>query len=243
MAAGGPAPDGRGAPLDATARARDTRRVLDRRTKIMATLGPSTDPPGVLDELIASGVDCARLNCSHGTHDDLRRRAAEVRAAAERAGRAIGLLFDLQGPKLRLTGDLTPITVRKGDALTFCGARRPGGEGRALVEFHDFAALVTPRSQLVIGDGVPRFAVEAVADGDVHARALSDGQVLPRKGINVTYARPELPALTEKDIADLQLAAEQGADFVALSFVRSATDIEQLRAMLHASGASPRLVA
>jgi pyruvate kinase len=112
-----------------------------------------------------------------------------------------------------------------------------------LVEFHDFAALVTPRSQLVIGDGVPRFGVVSVADGDVHTRALSRGEVLPRKGINVTYARPELPALTEKDIADLQLAAELGADFIALSFVRSAADLEQLRAMLHAAGASPRIIA
>jgi pyruvate kinase len=217
--------------------------VLDRRTKILATLGPSTDGPGVIDELIACGMDCARLNASHGTHEDLRRRATAVREAAARAGRPIGLLLDLQGPKLRLAADTVPVRVAKGDELTFGGAGRPAGDGRVLVEFHDFAALVTPRSQLVIGDGVPRFGVVSVADGDVHTRALSAGEVLPRKGINVTYARPELPALTEKDIADLQLAAELGADFIALSFVRSAADLEQLRAMLHAAGASPRIIA
>ena len=77
--------------------------MLDRRTKIVATLGPATDPPGVLDRMVAAGVDCARLNCSHGTADDQRRRAGEVRAAAGRAGRPLGLLFDLQGPKLRLS--------------------------------------------------------------------------------------------------------------------------------------------
>jgi pyruvate kinase len=217
--------------------------MIWRRTKIIATLGPATDPPGVLDELIAAGMDCARLNCSHGTHDDLRRRAAAVREAAARADRPIGLLFDLQGPKLRLAGDTREIAVMTGEPLTFCGAGRPGGPGRVVVEFPDFSALVTDKSQLVIGDGVPRFAVEGVDDGDVHARALTSGPVQPRKGINVTYARPELPALTEKDIADLQLAAELGGDFIALSFVRSAADIEQLRAMVHASGASPRLVA
>ena len=217
--------------------------MMRRRTKIIATLGPATDPPGVLDDLIAAGMDCARLNCSHGNHEDLRRRAAAVREAADRADRPIGLLFDLQGPKLRLAADTPEISVATGERLTFCGAGRPGGDGRVVVEFHDFSALVTEKSQLVIGDGVPRFAVEDVDGGDVHARALTSGAVLPRKGINVTYARPELPALTEKDMRDLQLAAELGGDFIALSFVRSAADIEQLRAMVQASGASPRLVA
>ena len=84
--------------------------MLERRTKIVATLGPATDADGVLDRLIAEGLDCARLNCSHGSHDDLRRRAADVRAASERAGRPIGMLFDLQGPKLRLTA--TPSRAR-----------------------------------------------------------------------------------------------------------------------------------
>jgi pyruvate kinase len=82
--------------------------MLERRTKIVATLGPATDPPGVLDALVAAGLDCARLNCSHGSHDDLRRRAADVRQVAAQAGRAIGLLFDLQGPKLRLSGATEP---------------------------------------------------------------------------------------------------------------------------------------
>ena len=96
--------------------------MLERRTKIVATLGPATDAPGVLDELVAAGLDCARLNCSHGDADYLRRRAAEVRAAAERAGRPLGLLFDLQGPKLRLSGDTVERRVQAGDELVFTGA-------------------------------------------------------------------------------------------------------------------------
>jgi len=217
--------------------------MLERRTKIVATLGPATDPPGMLDRLVAAGMDCARLNCSHGDHDDLRRRAADVRAAAERAGRPLGLLFDLQGPKLRLSGDVEARAVQRGDSLTFCGAARAGAPQRVGVEFEDFAALVTERSQIVIGDGVPRFAVDRVVDGDVIARALSPGPLAPRKGINVTYARPELPAVTEKDVADLALAAELGADFVALSFVRSASDLERLRELLGELGSPARLVA
>ena len=97
---------------------------------------------------------------------------------------------------------------------------------RVQVDFEHFAALVTERSQIVIGDGVPRFAVERIEGGDVFVRAVAPGPLAPRKGINVTYARPELPAITEKDHADIDLAAELGADYVALSFVRSGADMQ-----------------
>src|SRR3954463_12678786 len=107
--------------------------MLERRTKIVATLGPATDPPEVLDHLVAAGLDCARLNCSHGGHDDLRRRAADVRAAADRAGRAIGLLFDLQGPKLRLSAATEPRLVTVGDEIVF-------GPSGVVVDFDKFPA-------------------------------------------------------------------------------------------------------
>jgi pyruvate kinase len=217
--------------------------MLERRTKIVATLGPATDADGVLDRLVEAGMDCARLNCSHGTHDELRRRAAAVRDVAERAGRPLGLLLDLQGPKLRLAGDVEARAVERGDAVAFSSAGQADGPDRVGVEFENFAALVTDRSQIVIGDGVPRFGVERIEDGVVHTRALSPGPIAPRKGINVTYAHPELPAITEKDVADLTVAAELGADFVALSFVRSAADIEQLRGLIGELGCGARVVA
>ena len=116
-----------------------------------------------------------------------------------------------------------------GEAVIFCGSGGSEPPDRVRVDFPHFAALVTERSQIVIGDGVPRLAVEGVADGEVVTRVLSPGPLSARKGVNVTYARPELPAITEKDLADLELAAELDADFVALSFVRTADDIEQLR--------------
>ena len=134
-------------------------------------------PPGVLDRLIAAGLDCARLNCSHGTHEDLRRRAAEVRAAAARAGRAVGLLFDLQGPKLRLAPATEPRPLVPGETVTFVGAgaspaRPRGGRLRRL------PALVTERSEIVIGDGVPRLAVERVGRrGRRRARRLARAAV------------------------------------------------------------------
>jgi pyruvate kinase len=216
--------------------------MLERRTKIVATLGPATDADGVLDRLVASGLDCARLNCSHGAADELRARAAAVRAASRRAGRPIGLLFDLQGPKLRLSGDTEPRTVAVGDVVTFVTPGHAAADA-VVVEFDKFGALVTERSQIVIGDGVPRFSVERIEPGAVVARAVSPGPLAPRKGINVTYARPELPAITEKDEADLELAAELGADFIALSFIRSAADIEQLRTLARDLGSTAKLVA
>ncbi len=217
--------------------------MLARRTKIVATLGPATDVPGVLDSLIAAGMDCARLNCSHGTSEELRRRNAEVREAAERAGRAVGVLFDLQGPKLRLSASLVARIVRAGEVVTFTGGNGAVSDDLIAVDFADFPRLVTERSEIVIGDGVPRLVVESAGPGEVVARALSTGELAPRKGINVTYARPELPAITDKDLRDLTLAAELGADFVALSFVRSAADIEQLRALLEERSWSGRTVA
>jgi pyruvate kinase len=217
--------------------------MFNRRTKIIATLGPATDAPGILDALVAAGMDCARLNCSHGTREDLRRRTGEVRAAAKRASRPIGLLFDLQGPKLRLSAAAVPCRVRAGEVVTFTSTDNDVGERRVPVDFADFPRLVTDRSEIVIGDGVPRLVVESVGPGEVVARSMSAGELVPRKGINVTYARPELPAITEKDLGDLALAAEMGADFVALSFVRSAADIEQLRARLDECGWQGRTIA
>jgi pyruvate kinase len=213
-----------------------------RHTKIVATLGPATDPAGRLDELIDAGLDCARLNCSHGTDDDLRRRAQEVRLAAERAGRPIGLLFDLQGPKLRLSAETEARGLAVDETVVFCGGRAAGGD-RVVVDFEDFAGLVTERSEIVIGDGVPRLSVDRVGGDEVVARVRSAGPLSPRKGINVTWARPELPAITPKDVDDLALAAELGADFVALSFVRSAADLEQLRGRLEGHGSQARIVA
>jgi pyruvate kinase len=209
----------------------------------VATLGPATDAAGVLDALVAAGMDCARLNCSHGTAEDLRRRTREVRAAAKRAGRPVGLMFDLQGPKLRLSAGTVPRTVQAGEIVTFTSLDNPSADGQVGVDFPDFRRLVSDRSEIVIGDGVPRLTVESLGPGEVVARALSAGEIAPRKGINVTFARPELPALTVKDLDDIAIAAEAGSDFVALSFVRSAADIEQLRARLAEHGSRARTIA
>jgi pyruvate kinase len=231
------------APVTGAARRPDTRTGLTRRTKIVATLGPATDRPGVLDQLMAAGLDCARLNCSHGTADDLRRRASEVRAAAGRAGRPVALMFDLQGPKLRLSSETEQQIVEVGDRVMFAGAEVGAAAGHVRVDFGGFADLVTERSEIVIGDGVPRMLTERVDNGSVVTRVVSRGPLSARKGITVTYARPTLPAITDKDLEDLALAAEMEADFVALSFVRSGADMEALRELLAQHGSAARTIA
>ncbi len=217
------------------------RAQLSRRTKIVATLGPATDPPGVLDALISAGLDVARVNCSHGTAQDVRRRAAIVREAADRAGRPIALLLDLQGPKIRLA-DIEPRTVSVGDEVVFAstGLAQPGD---VAIELDGFDRLVTDRSDLVIGDGTPRFRVVQTRDGRIWAEALTSGPLLPRKGVGVTDAAPSLPAITDKDMADLELAVELDADYVAQSFVRSADDVRQLQTLLAARGSRARVIA
>ena len=145
--------------------------ITHRRTKILATLGPSTDPPGMLDRLVAAGMDCARVNCSHGGAEDLLRRARGVREASERSGKALGLLFDLQGPKLRLSGATVQRELEVDDTVTFRGnANGDGaGEDQVTVDFEGFARLCTSESEIVIGDGVPRFSVAGVTDTEVRA--------------------------------------------------------------------------
>ena len=215
-----------------------------RRTKILATLGPSTDAPGRLDALVAAGMDAGRINCAHEGPDEWRRRAEELRAAAERAGRPLALLVDLAGPKMRLGGAVRPRQVTMGEQVVFsCG--EPAPSGAVPVAWPEFAGAVTVgRSEIVIGDGTPRLSVlEAHDDGTVVARCERPGAMGPRKGIFVTYVATPAASFGEKDLADLGVAVEMGADLVALSFVRSGQDVRRLRGALHSLGGHARVIA
>ncbi len=213
------------------------RRMLERRTKIVATLGPPTDPPGVLDALMAAGLDCARLNCSHG---DARRPAPPRRRRARRGASApaarSALLFDLQGPKLRLSGDTEPRAVAAGDVVTFVGAGAGGAHDRVVVDFHAFAALVTERSQIVIGDGVPRFARRVARRRRGHRARRLRRAARPAQG-HQRHLRAARAAGDHRQGPRRPRARRRaGRDFVALSFVRSAADIELLRTLLRERG-------
>ena len=216
-----------------------------RRTKILATLGPSTDAPGLVDELVTAGMDGGRINCAHDTPDRWRERATELRAASERAGRPLALLFDLAGPKMRLGTALRARQVIEGEIVTFAaGDHHPNGS--VPVVWPELADAVTiGRSEIVIGDGTPRLTVVEARpdDGTVIARCDRAGAIGPRKGIFLTYVQTPSATLSAQDLADLAVAVELEADIIALSFVRSGQDIRRLRGALDALGSHARVIA
>ncbi len=206
-----------------------------RRTKIIATLGPATDAPGALKRLLAEGVDVVRLNLSHGTHDDHRGRAAAVRAAAAELGKEVAVLADLQGPKIRIERFAGgPIELVPGQIFVLdCHLDAPAGDaGRVGVSYHDLWRDVKAGDVLLLDDGL--FSLEVLDTGDqtIRCSVLAGGRLSDRKGINRLGGGLTVAALSDKDRADIKLAAELEADFLAVSFVKTADDVEQARALL-----------
>ena len=208
-----------------------------RKTKIIATLGPASQSDETIRELIDAGVDVFRFNFSHGTHDGHAAVIARVRRAAGQSGRAIALLQDLSGPKIR-TGLLrghTPLQLGIGDPLTIAVGDFPGEPGRISTTF-DLPSVVHPGDCLLLDDGRLQLRVEDVTGGELKTRVVDGGLLGEHKGINVPGVEFPTKGLTEKDIADLRFGATQGVDFVALSFVQSATVLRQARELLVESG-------
>ena len=217
-----------------------------RRTKIIATLGPATDAPGALKRLLAEGVDVVRLNLSHGTSDDHRQRAAAARAAAAELGQEVAVLADLQGPKIRIERFASgPIVLEANQPFTLdCHPDAPPGDAtRVGVSYHDLWRDVKPGDVLLLDDGLISLEVIDVADRQVRCSVLAGGRLSDRKGINRLGGGLTVAALSDKDRADIRLAAELGADFLAVSFVKSADDVEQARALLREAGGTAALVA
>ncbi len=215
-----------------------------RRTKILATLGPSTDEPGRVNELIAAGIDGGRINCAHDGPDQWTARAAGLRAAARRAGRPLTLVVDLAGPKMRL-GQAVERQVLRGERVVF-SAGAEAVDGQVPTRWPGLAAAVTVgRSEIVIGDGTPRLRVVDAqpAQDTVTAVVERPGRIAPRKGIYVTHVQTPAATLGDRDLADLEVACDIGADVVALSFVRSGIDVRRLRGALGALGSEARVIA
>ena len=203
-----------------------------RRTKLVATLGPATDVPGVLDALVAAGLDVARLNTSHSSEADLERRLVEVRAAARRAGRHIAVMLDLAGAKLRL-GEVAPGTVLEAGApFNLRTVPGPGDARGASVGHAGFADDVSPGDRLLIDDGAIELRVTAVDPGVVRTIVEAGGPLSSRKGVNAPGVRLSVAGITEHDRSMLAWASDAGIDLVAQSFVRSAADVHELRATM-----------
>ncbi|PZO09423.1 MAG: pyruvate kinase [Lysobacteraceae bacterium] len=217
-----------------------------RRTKILATLGPATDAPGVLDELVRAGVNVVRLNFSHGTPEHHAARVAAVREAATRQGREVGILADLQGPKIRIEKfEEDKVLLRTGQEFTLvCRADAPLGDSTQVgVSYLGLVDDVHAGDTLLLDDGLMAVQVIAVEGDRIRTRVLTDGALSNRKGLNRLGGGLSLGALTDQDKLHIQIAAGLGVDFIAVSFCRSAADMDEARALARAAGSDAFLVA
>ena len=210
-----------------------------RHTKIIATLGPASRSPDVLDALIAGGVEVFRLNFSHGTQAEHAALFHEVREASARAGGQVAVLQDLSGPKIR-TGrlvDRRPIPLTKGDPLIIAigDHDQVGGPGRVYTAYGELARKVSKGDHLLLDDGKVELQVESATPTEIHTRVVEGGDLGEHKGINAPRV-PLQSGMTEKDQRDLAFGLALGVDMIALSFVQSAGDIARVRSVLVAEG-------
>jgi pyruvate kinase len=216
--------------------------VSDRRTKIVATLGPSSDSVDRLRALVAAGMDAARLNLSHGTHEEHAERAGRVRDVAEELGRPIAVIADLQGPKLRIGGLAEPVTLKTGEEVTL-SPEELATDGDLPVAPALIGDVLEPGHDVLIDDGLVRLRVEEVDGGRARCAVVVGGRVSSHKGVNLPGVPIPIPSLTQKDTIDLEFALGIDVDFVALSFVRSSADVRDLRALIEQAGSHAHVIA
>jgi len=217
---------------------------MSRRAKIVATLGPATSGPARIGALVTAGLDVARLNMSHGDHDGHRAAYEAVRAASDASGRSVGVLVDLQGPKIRLgTFAAGPVTLAPGQEFAIIGEDVPGDQHEVSVSYPGLAGDVRPGTRLLVDDGRVVLEVTAVEGPRVRTRVLTGGPVSDHKGLNLPGIKVSLPALTAKDADDLRWALGLRADLVALSFVQEADDAKPARAIMDELGVRLPLIA
>ncbi len=208
-----------------------------RHTKIIATVGPVSKAPAVLDALIAAGVDVFRLNFSHGTQADHAERFHQIREAAARADRHVAILQDLSGPKIR-TGRLAggrAIPLRVGEPLVIAIGDEVGEAGRVYTTYAELALKVRKGNRLLLDDGKVELEVEEASPREIRTRVIDGGELGEHKGINAPHV-PLQAEMTDKDLRDLKFGLALGVDLVALSFVQSADDIARVRSILVAEG-------
>jgi pyruvate kinase len=204
---------------------------VPRRAKILATLGPHTATPELVGALITAGMDVARINASHGTPEQHAALIATLRRAADAAGKPVAVMFDLQGPRIRVGELPKPVQLQEGKEVVFAPEElaRPG---EIPTTYAALADDVRPGSRILLDDGLLALTVAAVEKPRVRATVVYGGPLGSHKGMNLPGVAISAPSLTEKDRADAAFAATQGVEYVALSFVRRAQDIADLRALL-----------
>src|SRR5262249_28889969 len=215
-----------------------------RKTKIICTLGPATEKTDVLRQLIQKGSDVFRLNMSHATRDWVRDIVPRIRTLAQRAGRPVAVLIDTQGPAIR-TGDLkTNLHLKPGDILEFTVRGTKSKECYSVdVNYRGFEEDVTVGDTILVDNGLIKLLVLDTGKNRVRCKVLTRAILGSRRHINLPGVHVNLPSITSKDLADISLSIEIGADFIGLSFVREKSDIEQLRKLLSRKKSKAKIVA
>jgi pyruvate kinase len=217
-----------------------------RRTKIVATLGPATDDLEVLTEMMRAGLDVVRLNASHGTVEDRRRRLGKAREAAHRADRCVGVLMDLGGPKIRIECFREgQVQLAEGQAFTLDTAldAAVGTNAQVGVAYKELPRDVAAGDTLLLADGQIVLDVQRVGTTAIETKVRVGGVLSDRKGLNRQGGGISAPAISARDREDIRFAAEEGVDYLAVSFARDAADIEQARTLVRAAGGEARIVA
>lgn len=219
-------------------------RKARSHAKLIATLGPSTDDREVLRKMIIEGIDVCRLNFSHGTRDDHRRSIDMIRFLNREMGTNVAILADLQGPKIRV-GEFSrgSVDLREGEKFTLCTEPCPGNEEQVHVSASHLAKDLKTGDTILIDDGNIELRVLGIAEGRIITEVVHGGVLSSRKGVNIPSADLSVSGLTDKDIRDTGFALQQGVDWIALSFVRSGRDVEELRKLVNESGSAARIVA
>ena len=216
-----------------------------RRTKIICTLGPATDEGTVLEEMMKAGMNVARFNFSHGSHEEQKRRIDQVKETRARLKMPVGLLLDTKGPEIRtgLLKDEKKVILQEGQEYTLTTRELEGDEHIGFINYAGLVEDVVPGNKILIDDGLIELEVKEVKETDIVCTVINGGELGQRKGVNVPNVKIKLPALTDKDKEDIRFGIKEGFDFIAASFVRNAEAIREIRDILREEGANMQIIA
>jgi pyruvate kinase len=215
-----------------------------RKTKIVATIGPGSESKENFAKLLAAGVDIARTNMSHDDQTIHKARIENIRAVSEEAGTPVDILLDLSGPKIRI-GDFEDVSVEliPGAEFILSGTKTAGNVRKVYFNYPNIEQDIKPGQILMIDDGRRKLRVDRLEGTDIYTTVLVGGVIKSRRGVNIPNAYLSISAITDKDKSDLEFGVKMGVDFVALSFVRTAKDINELRDLITSHGGSQPIVA
>jgi pyruvate kinase len=216
-----------------------------KKTKIICTLGPSSEDPGIIRLLLEAGMNVGRFNFSHGTHEEHRKRMEALRAVSAETGIPAALMLDTKGPEIRtgLVADGGKVTLKKGEAVTLTVDGAECTPRRISLSYKPLPKEISAGQHVFIADGLIDLEVTEIRGEEILTRAASGGEIGSRKNVNVPGVRTSLPALAEQDYDDIRFGLEMGIDFIAASFIRKAQDIIEIRKFIETAQSRPLVIA